>query len=48
MQEAGKPVESFDTNAEAAAAVKAYVRPGDTVLLKGSNGMKLGEILKAL
>lgn len=48
MEEAGKPVQSFDTNAEAAVVIKAYVRPGDTILLKGSNGMKLGEILKEL
>lgn len=44
----GVPVSCFETNAEALAAVREYLHPGDTILLKGSNGMKLSEIVKEL
>ena len=39
-----KTVKSFDTNAEACEYLKNFLRPGDTVLVKGSNSMKLFEI----
>ncbi len=39
-----KTVKSFDTNAEACGFLKTFLRPGDTVLVKGSNSMKLSEI----
>ena len=48
LEKAGKPVLYFTDNAAAAAAVKDWAKPGDTVLFKGSNGMKLGEVLKEL
>jgi UDP-N-acetylmuramoyl-tripeptide--D-alanyl-D-alanine ligase len=38
----------FSAVAEAAAAVKAFVRPGDGVLLKASRGMKLEGVLNEL
>ena len=47
-REAGIPVESCGSNEEAAAAVRAYRKPGDLILLKGSNGMHLNEVLQAL
>lgn len=48
VEESGIPVYSFDTNQAAAEALHSWLQPGDTLLLKGSNGMKLGEILKEL
>lgn len=48
LEKAGKAVSYFETNETAAAAVTAWIRSGDTILLKGSNGMKLGEVLKEL
>lgn len=48
LEKAGKPVLYFTDNVTAAAAVKDWAKPGDTVLFKGSNGMKLGEVLKEL
>lgn len=38
----------FEENAEAAAFLKAELRPGDAVLIKGSRGMKTEEIVAAL
>ena len=48
VEEAGIPVFSFATNQEAVEALHSWLKQGDTLLLKGSNGMKLGEILKEL
>ena len=47
-REAGIPVVTCETNAEAAEAVIRRRTPGDVILLKGSNGMHLGEVLQAL
>jgi len=38
----------FDNNADAADAINRNCREGDILLLKGSNGMHLGEILEAV
>ena len=48
LEAAGKAVEYFPDNPSAAAALKAWVRPGDVILFKGSNSMRLGEIVKEL
>lgn len=42
------PARNFDTNAEAAEYLKKVLKSGDTVLLKASNGMKLGEIVREI
>ena len=47
-EEAGIPVISCASNQEAAEAAKAWRRPGDAILLKGSNGMHLTEVMQAL
>jgi len=44
----GLESESFLANEDAFAALKAQLRPGDVVLLKGSNGMHLNEIAQGL
>ena len=41
-------IRSCRTNEEAFAALKERIRPGDLLLLKGSNSMKLGQIRDAL
>lgn len=49
--EAGYPEEKItvcDTHEEAAAKIKEEARPGDWVLLKGSRGMRMEEVLAAL
>ncbi len=43
-----RQVYSFDTNAEAAECLKTLLRPGMTVLVKGSRGMHTEEIVRAL
>ncbi len=48
LEAAGKTVEYFPGNPEAAAAVKAWMLPGDVILFKGSNSMRLGEIIQEL
>ena len=42
------PVESFADNASAIAFLQEFKRPGDVILLKGSHGMNLLEVLNAL
>lgn len=42
------PVEYCESNEDAARRVNSFRRPGDVILLKGSNGMHLGEVLRAL
>ncbi len=37
-------IKSFDSNQDACEFLKNYLKPGDCVLVKGSNGMKLSEI----
>jgi len=44
----GVKVSCLDSNEEASAALQGYLKAGDLVLLKGSNGMHLGEILEKL
>ena len=39
---------AFDSNSELTAFLKDYLKKGDVVLIKGSNGMKLSEVSKAL
>jgi len=39
---------SFNTNAEAMSYLKKIVRPGDVILVKGSRGMKMEEIVNDL
>ena len=39
---------SFLTNEEASQSLKAYLRPGDAVVVKGSRGMKTDEIVRSL
>ena len=41
-------VSCYDSNAEALEDILAFRKPGDTILLKGSNSMKLSEIVKEL
>ena len=38
----------FKTHAELASALTQGIKPGDTVLIKGSRGMKMEEIWKIL
>ena len=45
---AGVPVLRFSGNDEASRYLRGALQPGDTVLLKGSNGMHLEEVLSAL
>ena len=47
-REAGIPVDVCGSNTEAAEAVCAFRKPGDLILLKGSNGMHLNEVLRML
>ncbi len=47
-EEKGIPVTCCQDNADAVSKVLAYRQPGDVILLKGSNGMHLGEVLKGL
>ena len=44
----GVEVSCYDSNAEALEDILAFRKPGDTILLKGSNSMKLSEIVKEL
>lgn len=44
----GDRISWFGTNAEAAAALQKILKPGDTVLVKGSRGMRMEEIVAAL
>lgn len=46
--EAGAKATFFPQKSEAIAWLKAHLRPGDTVLLKGSRGMEMEEIVQAL
>jgi len=39
---------SFDNNKESIAFLKGFVKPGDTILVKGSRGMKMEEIVESL
>ena len=48
LEEQDIPTAYFSSNEAAALALAATLKPGDTVLIKGSNGMKLGELLKEL
>lgn len=41
-------IHKFDDNESLTAALKEFLQPGDALLLKGSNGMKLKEVAKAL
>ena len=41
-------VRKFDDNESLTAALQKFLQPGDAVLLKGSNGMKLKEVAAAL
>lgn len=47
-EEKGVPVEYCSGNDDAVRRVLAYRQPGDAILLKGSNGMHLGEVLREL
>lgn len=47
-QEAGIPVIFCENNPEAVDALKAEIHEGDVILLKGSNGMHLNEVLDGL
>jgi UDP-N-acetylmuramoyl-tripeptide--D-alanyl-D-alanine ligase len=49
--EAGMPADAVhmvDTNAQAAALLQSLVRPGDLVLIKGSRGMRMDEIVASI
>ena len=41
-------IHCFDTNQDAAEFLKAQIRPGDLILFKGSNSMKLNEVCDAV
>ena len=41
-------VYSFDNNIDAISKIKELLRPGDTIFIKASNGMKFVEIVDAL
>ncbi len=41
-------VTSFDSNEQGIPVIKEWLKSGDVVLVKGSNGMKLHEIVKEL
>ncbi|MBO6164687.1 MAG: UDP-N-acetylmuramoyl-tripeptide--D-alanyl-D-alanine ligase [Lachnospiraceae bacterium] len=47
-QEAGIPVIFCESNTEAVDALKTEIHEGDVILLKGSNGMHLNEVLDGL
>ena len=47
-QEAGKSVEWFSQREEAVNALRALLRPGDVVLLKGSRSKQLDKVLEEL
>ena len=47
-EEKGIPVIYCRDNSVAVDTVRSCRRPGDVILLKGSNGMHLGEVLKGL
>ncbi len=47
-EKSGRKAVLCGSNEEAAAAVRAFRRPGDVILLKGSNSMHLNEVLAAL
>ena len=42
------PVSSFEDNASAIEFLNGFKKPGDVILLKGSHGMNLLEVLHAL
>ncbi|MDD6211682.1 MAG: UDP-N-acetylmuramoyl-tripeptide--D-alanyl-D-alanine ligase [Clostridiales bacterium] len=48
FQEKGISAVFCEGNQEAAAKILEYRKPGDVILLKGSNGMHLGEVLQAI
>ncbi|MCD8009740.1 MAG: UDP-N-acetylmuramoyl-tripeptide--D-alanyl-D-alanine ligase [Lachnospiraceae bacterium] len=48
LEEAGRTAVYCENNREAAEQIRVCRRPGDVILLKGSNGMHLGEVLAAL
>ena len=48
VQAAGIPVSSYADNPSLARDIVWGIGPGDVILLKGSNGMHLGEILTEL
>jgi UDP-N-acetylmuramyl pentapeptide synthase len=41
-------VHSFETTDEAAAFLQSAIRPGDAVLVKGSQGSRMEKVAKAL
>ena len=45
ITQAGESAELFEGNKAAAKAISRWMRPGDIILVKGSNGMKLGEVI---
>jgi UDP-N-acetylmuramoyl-tripeptide--D-alanyl-D-alanine ligase len=45
---AASAVHAAETNAEAAALVRGLVRPGDVILIKGSRGLKMEQIVTEL
>jgi UDP-N-acetylmuramoyl-tripeptide--D-alanyl-D-alanine ligase len=48
ISDEGGEARLFGNNEDAAAAVAEWMRPGDIILVKGSNGMKLGEVISSL
>lgn len=48
LEEAGKPVCYCASNSEAVKELKGWKQTGDVILFKGSNSMKLGEIIQEL
>lgn len=44
----GEDAQLFDGNKAAAEAIAGWMRPGDVILVKGSNGMKLVEVISCL
>ncbi len=48
LEKAGRSVVYFSGNQAAAEALKAWKQDGDVILFKGSNSMKLGEIIQEM